>query len=198
MLRNKKNIQVRWTETASEQRLNVHGRLFPLSAWSVVSSTFLVVFLFIMYVKTYLYFLYIWSSTLIKISFNLPLSLPPHREALQRACCPSTKPSASIWNCAWPGTRDGREWTDSLQRWDLCSINWIMEETFYYEMKIPWKLKQIHLYPTEAIAKTLGDTYQRLHELPDPKLPVKYPRTPGYRPTPEENPFNAWWETHVN
>ena len=67
-----------------------------------------------------------------------------------------------------------------------------MEEAFYYEMKIPWKLKKILLYSTEAIAKTLGNTYQRLYELPDPKLPVKYPRTPGYRPTPEENPFNAW------
>ena len=45
---------------------------------------------------------------------------------------------------------------------------------------------------TEAISKTLGDTYQRLYELPDPKLPVKYPRTPGYRPAAEENPYNAW------
>ncbi|XP_068671483.1 amidase-like [Montipora foliosa] len=46
---------------------------------------------------------------------------------------------------------------------------------------------------SDAIAKTLGDTYQRLYELPDPKLPVKYPRTPGFRPTAEENPFNAWY-----
>ena len=53
------------------------------------------------------------------------------------------------------------------------------------------------LHLTEAISKTLGDTYQRLYELPDPKLPVKYPRTPGYRPSAEENPYNAWWETAV-
>ena len=53
------------------------------------------------------------------------------------------------------------------------------------------------LYLTEAISKTLGDTYQRLYELPDPKLEVKYPRTPGYRPSAEENPYNAWWETAV-
>ncbi|KAL9961246.1 hypothetical protein ACROYT_G030155 [Oculina patagonica] len=45
----------------------------------------------------------------------------------------------------------------------------------------------------EAIAITLADTYQRLYELPDPKLPVKYPRTPGYRPSAEENPYNAWY-----
>ena len=45
---------------------------------------------------------------------------------------------------------------------------------------------------SEAISSTLADTYQRLYELPEPKLPVKYPRTPGYRPSPEDNPYNAW------
>ena len=45
----------------------------------------------------------------------------------------------------------------------------------------------------EAISNTLADTYQRLYELPDLKLPVKYPRTPGYRPSVEENPYNAWY-----
>jgi len=45
----------------------------------------------------------------------------------------------------------------------------------------------------EAISSTLADTYQRLYELPDPKLPVKYPRTPGYRPALEDNPYNAWY-----
>ena len=44
---------------------------------------------------------------------------------------------------------------------------------------------------SEAISSTLADTYQRLYELPDPKLPVKYPRTPGYRPSPEDNLYNA-------
>lgn len=44
-----------------------------------------------------------------------------------------------------------------------------------------------------AISTILADTYQRLYELPDPKLPVKYPRTPGYRPSPEDNPYNAWF-----
>ena len=54
------------------------------------------------------------------------------------------------------------------------------------------KVRVLCTIVTEAISKTLGDTYQRLYELPDPKLPVKYPRTPGYRPSAEENPYNAW------
>jgi amidase len=41
-------------------------------------------------------------------------------------------------------------------------------------------------------------SYARLDALPEPKLPVKYARTPGYRPSTEENPFNAWyWKTEI-
>ncbi len=41
-------------------------------------------------------------------------------------------------------------------------------------------------------------SYGRLDELAEPKLPVAYPRTPGYRPAPEENPYNAWyWKTEI-
>src|SRR6516225_11147660 len=41
-------------------------------------------------------------------------------------------------------------------------------------------------------------SYARLDELAEPKLPVKYPRSPGYRPLAEENPFNAWyWKTTI-
>jgi amidase len=34
--------------------------------------------------------------------------------------------------------------------------------------------------------------YDRLQELPDNLPPVRYPRTPGYRPGAAENPMNAW------
>ena len=41
-------------------------------------------------------------------------------------------------------------------------------------------------------------SYARLDELAEPKLPVKYPRTPGYRPSLEENKYNAWyWKTDI-
>ena len=32
-------------------------------------------------------------------------------------------------------------------------------------------------------------SYHRLDDLDEPKLPVKYPRSTGYRPPPEENPY---------
>ena len=41
-------------------------------------------------------------------------------------------------------------------------------------------------------------SYTRLDELAEPRLPVKYPRTPGYRPDQAENPHNAWyWKTDI-
>ena len=36
-------------------------------------------------------------------------------------------------------------------------------------------------------------SYDRLDELIEPTLPVKYDRSPGYRPSADENPHNAWY-----
>ncbi len=41
-------------------------------------------------------------------------------------------------------------------------------------------------------------SYARLDELAEPKLPVRYARPPGYRPTERENPLNAWyWKCEI-
>ena len=41
-------------------------------------------------------------------------------------------------------------------------------------------------------------SYARLDQLTVPSLPVSYPRTPGYRPQPQDNPLGAWyWRTEV-
>ena len=41
-------------------------------------------------------------------------------------------------------------------------------------------------------------SYARLDALTEPTLPVTYPRTPGFRPQPEENSYNAWyWRTEI-
>lgn len=36
-------------------------------------------------------------------------------------------------------------------------------------------------------------SYKRIEQYAEPTLPVKYPRTPGYRPAAEDNPLNAWY-----
>ena len=41
-------------------------------------------------------------------------------------------------------------------------------------------------------------SYKRLDQYDEPRLPVKYPRTPGHRPAPADNPLNAWyWRTDI-
>ncbi len=43
------------------------------------------------------------------------------------------------------------------------------------------------------MAGTLA-SYQRLQQLPEPTLPVKYPRAGSYRPDRAEDPLNAWYQ----
>jgi len=38
----------------------------------------------------------------------------------------------------------------------------------------------------------LKQSYDRLDAMVEPRLPVKYPRTPGRELTSDENPYNAW------
>jgi amidase len=48
------------------------------------------------------------------------------------------------------------------------------------------------------MAGVLG-SYARIDQLTAPSLPVRYPRTPGYRPSPEDNPLNAWyWRCEIS
>jgi len=44
-----------------------------------------------------------------------------------------------------------------------------------------------------ALMKPSIDGYNVVDQLPDNLPPVKYPRTPGYRPQPEDNAHNAWY-----
>ncbi|XP_067683833.1 amidase-like [Haliotis asinina] len=41
--------------------------------------------------------------------------------------------------------------------------------------------------------KDIASGLLRLSQLAQPSLPVSYPRTPGYRPVQENNPYNAWY-----
>ena len=44
-----------------------------------------------------------------------------------------------------------------------------------------------------ALMQPSVEAYNIVDRLPDNLPQVKYPRTPGYRPTPEENKHNAWY-----
>ena len=59
----------------------------------------------------------------------------------------------------------------------------------------------LSLEDAQSFAGLMGGltaAYDRLDELAEPSLPVKYPRSPGFRPSPADNPNNAWyWKTEV-
>ena len=43
-----------------------------------------------------------------------------------------------------------------------------------------------------AMSAVMMGFMDRVDELPQPRIEVKYPRTPGYRPTLEEDPLNLF------
>ena len=59
-------------------------------------------------------------------------------------------------------------------------------------------LDESDLESFQGLMRGTLESYARLDELTEPTLPVKYPRPPGFRPQPEENPFNAWyWRAEI-
>ena len=50
-----------------------------------------------------------------------------------------------------------------------------------------------YLEATRRIISPLVDAYRTLDGVTDDLPEVLYPRTPGYRPGPEENPHGAWY-----
>ena len=48
-----------------------------------------------------------------------------------------------------------------------------------------------------ALMQGSVDAYNVVAAMPDEVPEVKYPRTPGYRPAPEENTRNAWYRKSV-
>ncbi len=52
-----------------------------------------------------------------------------------------------------------------------------------------------YLRAAEQIVAPLVNAYAALDAAPDELPPVKYPRGPAHRPSPEENPLGAWYVT---
>ncbi|GAB4229430.1 MAG: amidase [Elainellaceae cyanobacterium] len=59
-------------------------------------------------------------------------------------------------------------------------------------------LSEADLASFQGLMQGTLSSYDRIEQLTEPTLSVKYPRSPGYRPQPEDNPFNAWyWKTSI-
>jgi amidase len=63
----------------------------------------------------------------------------------------------------------------------------------YHLTLSPEQLEQFRALMIPTLA-----SYDRLDELSEPTLPVRYPRSPGHRPPASENPLNAWyWRSEI-
>jgi amidase len=69
------------------------------------------------------------------------------------------------------------------------SIDELRKIAQHYEMR----LSEADLVSYQELMSEAIASYRRVHEFAEPKLLVKYARTPGYRPGPEENLLGAWY-----
>lgn len=61
-----------------------------------------------------------------------------------------------------------------------------------------FELSDAELEEFALFTAPLAGDYALVESLPDPRLPVRYPREPGERPPAEENPLNAWyWKSTI-
>ncbi|HCK76497.1 MAG TPA: Asp-tRNA(Asn)/Glu-tRNA(Gln) amidotransferase GatCAB subunit A, partial [Gammaproteobacteria bacterium] len=69
------------------------------------------------------------------------------------------------------------------------SINEVLKLAAEFGMELSAHEAQVYCAGMAGVLKS----YRRIEELPELRPEVKYPRTPGYRPAPEDNPYNAWY-----
>lgn len=79
----------------------------------------------------------------------------------------------------------------SVARYDIVPPSLEELQSIAQEYHMHMSLEELQFFAAQ-IESTL-DSYQRVAALPEPSPEVKYPRTPGYRPPPEENDLNAWY-----
>ena len=73
-----------------------------------------------------------------------------------------------------------------------------IEEIFTLSDEFGLNLSAEEASSYQAVMAVAFRTYQALDRLAEPRPSVAWPRTPGHRPGPGENPYNAWyWRTEI-
>src|SRR3990172_2611843 len=74
------------------------------------------------------------------------------------------------------------------------SVDDLKEAARHYRMDLADEEAAVFCQMIDGAFRSL----ERVDEMIEPKLPVRYPRTGGWRPPPEENPYGAWaWKCSV-
>jgi amidase len=115
------------------------------------------------------------------IATRVPAKAPQHAAPVQRAAPPDTPKRISAGDLQ---PRTGTSMS-SVKRPTLDQMKDIVSS-----LHLSMSEHEIAEY-LEVMEGTL-QAYDRLQQLPDNLPAVRYPRTPGYRPSAAENPLNAW------
>lgn len=67
-----------------------------------------------------------------------------------------------------------------------------LDELGYIAADFGFDFSAADLQSLQSLMQGTLASHQRLQELVEPTLPVKYPRVPGYKPDAAEDPLNAW------
>jgi amidase len=61
------------------------------------------------------------------------------------------------------------------------------------------EISEAEAFEYRGLMRSMTYFTQQIEDLPELRPAVKYPRTPGYKPYPKDNPFNAWyWRTDIS
>ena len=128
-----------------------------------------------------------------RIAGRAPSAVPPPPASAGPASAPPAPPSSPAPSAAAPGRSDRpspalneRISYMTVQRPTLTQLKEIVRE-------LGMSMSDTRVQEFLDVMQGTLDAYDVVDAMPDHLPPVLYPRTAGYRPSPEENPLNAWF-----
>ena len=128
-----------------------------------------------------------------RIAGRAPSAVPPPPASAGPASAPPAPPSSPAPSAAAPGRSDRpspalneRISYMTVQRPTLTQLKEIVRE-------LGMSMSDTRVQEFLDVMQGTLDAYDVVDAMPDNLPPVLYPRTAGHRPSPEENPLNAWY-----
>ena len=128
-----------------------------------------------------------------RIAERAPAAAPPPPASAGPASAPPAPPSSRAPSAAAPGRfdRPGPALNERISYMTVQRPTFAQLKEIVRELGMSMSDTRVQEF-LDVMQGTL-DAYDVVDAMPDYLPPVLYPRTAGYRPSPEENPLNAWY-----
>ena len=128
-----------------------------------------------------------------RIADRAPAAAPPPPASAGPASAPPAPPSSRAPSAAAPGRfdRPGPALNERISYMTVQRPTFVQLKEIVRELGMSMSDTRVQEF-LDVMQGTL-DAYDVVDAMPDYLPPVLYPRTAGYRPSPEENPLNAWY-----